>query len=774
MKNVIAAIALSLLAPLTITAATITVTSLNDGIGADGLCSIREAIMAANTNVAVNECTAGTLGHDDIVFNILSGSGVRVIPILGTSLPPITDPVTIDGTTQPGFNGTPVIQLRGPGGPGAWTGLTLVADGNTIRGLDFFSFSVNGITVRSSFNKIAGNAIQNTGGEPPVVGSGGILIDGTATAANDNVIGGTVFSDRNYVLGNQSGGIRIVGGATTPVRNSIVGNFVGIRADGTFFGNYPYGIELVSAGAPGNPNTIGGTAAAASNLIGGNSTAGIHLQSSTNTIIQGNRIGDVSANLHPTLGNYGYGVLIDQSSNNTIGASVSGAPGGNLIAGNNQQNPLYGSGIRITSGTGNSILMNSFISNTNAGDFTIPVDLGPIQRTPNDACDPDSGANNLQNSPTILAATVSGGMLTFDGYLDSLPNATYTLEFYAGAVNGLYGPDAATFLGNATVTTDSSCRATFHVSFPQGSFNSDSSAAASATNANGDTSEFDESLVNLPFGLSKAFSPSTIGVGGTSQLTITLTNPGASVAPVNLSDVLPAGLTGSSASTDCSPTSVASFFGNTLQANVGIPAGGSCVVRANVTSNTVGAYTNTIPAGSVLTNGFINTTGGSATLMVTSLASPAVTKAFAASSTGVGVSDRLTITLTNPNATPLTGAAFTDTYPSHLINATVPNIATTCGGTVTASASGGFVALSGGTIPASGSCTVSVDLVSNTTATYVNTIAANGVTTANGVSNTAPASATLLVVANVPALSPLALMLVAIMLAGVAVLRLRA
>ncbi|MCU1228272.1 MAG: alkaline phosphatase [Acidobacteria bacterium] len=768
MKKVITAVALSLFTALTATAATITVTSLNDGVGIDGLCSIREAILAANTNVAVNECTAGTPGHDDIAFNIISGSGVRVIPITGTSLPPITDPVTIDGTTQPGFSGTPVIQLRGPGGPGAWTGLTLVAGANTIRGLDIFSFSVNGISIRSSFNTIAGNIVQNTAAEAPIVSLGGILIDGSATAANDNVIGGTVLADRNYVVGNQGGGIRIVGGATTPVRNSIIGNFVGIRANGTIFGNYPHGIELVSAGTAGNPNTIGGTAAAASNLIGGNGN-GIHLQSSTNTIIQGNRIGDANASLQPTLGNDAYGVLIDQSSNNTIGAAVSGAPGGNRIAGNNQSNPLYGSGVRINSGTGNSILTNSFVANTHAGDFTIPVDLGPIARTPNDACDPDSGANNLQNSPTVLAATISGGMLTFDGYLDSLPNATYTLEFYAGAENGLYGPDAATFLGNAILTTGSSCTVPFHVTFPQGSFNTDSSVAVSATNANGDTSEFDEALVSLPFGLSKAFTPSTIGIGGTSQLTITLTNESATPGGVTIIDALPAGLTGVSATVDCGGGSTPYFSGNTLNAFVALP----CVVRATVTSNTAGSYTNSIPVGSVVSNGFVNVTGGSATLVVTSLAAPVVTKTFAGPQTGIGISDRLTITLTNPNASPLTGAAFADTYPANLVNATQPNAVTTCGGTLTASASGGFVTLSGGTIPASGSCTVSVDLVSNTAATYTNTIAASGVTTANGVSNTAPATATVVVVTNIPALSPIALLLVALALIGVAVIRLR-
>jgi hypothetical protein len=81
--------------------------------------------------------------------------------------------------------------------------------------------------------------------------------------------------------------------------------------------------------------------------------------------------------------------------------------------------------------------------------------------------------------------------------------------------------------------------------------------------------------------------------------------------------------------------------------------------------------------------------------------------------------------------------------------------------------------LSGGTIPASGTCTVSVDLISNTAATYVNTIATGAVTTTNGVSNATPASATLLVATQIPTLSPTALLLVAIALTAFAVVRLR-
>src|SRR3954451_14180263 len=79
-------------------AATLSVTNTaNSGNG-----SLRQAIMDANTNAS----------SDTIRFNI-SGTGVKTIN-LTAALPPITSPVTIDGTTQSGYsNITPVIEING-------------------------------------------------------------------------------------------------------------------------------------------------------------------------------------------------------------------------------------------------------------------------------------------------------------------------------------------------------------------------------------------------------------------------------------------------------------------------------------------------------------------------------------------------------------------------------------------------------------------------------------------------------------------------------------
>src|SRR6267378_3796668 len=100
-------------------AATFTVTNTNDS----GAGSLRQAILDANANA----------GTDTIAFNI-PGSGVQTVNVL-FQLPNLSDPVIIDGTTQPGFSGTPIIEINGAGA-GAGVGcFALIGGGNTIKGL---------------------------------------------------------------------------------------------------------------------------------------------------------------------------------------------------------------------------------------------------------------------------------------------------------------------------------------------------------------------------------------------------------------------------------------------------------------------------------------------------------------------------------------------------------------------------------------------------------------------------------------------------------------
>jgi CSLREA domain-containing protein len=80
-------------------AATITVTSIGDSVVNDGACTLREAIISANTNPVAappaGECANGTAGADTINFAI-PGAGLHTILLIGLS-PEITESVTIDG-----------------------------------------------------------------------------------------------------------------------------------------------------------------------------------------------------------------------------------------------------------------------------------------------------------------------------------------------------------------------------------------------------------------------------------------------------------------------------------------------------------------------------------------------------------------------------------------------------------------------------------------------------------------------------------------------------
>ena len=107
--------------------------------GADGFISLREAIIAANNSL--ND--AG--GPDHIHFNI-PGAGLHTIDVL-SALPTITDAVIIDGTSEPGFAGAPLIELNGVSAGTAADGLRITAGDSTVRGLVINRFDGSGIFV---------------------------------------------------------------------------------------------------------------------------------------------------------------------------------------------------------------------------------------------------------------------------------------------------------------------------------------------------------------------------------------------------------------------------------------------------------------------------------------------------------------------------------------------------------------------------------------------------------------------------------------------------
>lgn len=206
---------------------TFVVTNTNDS----GTGSLRQAILDSN----------GSPGTDTITFQI--GSGVQTITP-GSALPTITDPVIIDGKTQPGFAGTPLIELNGTGAGGGADGLNITAGNTTVQGLVINRFDGDGIESSANGNNLINCNFIGTDITGTIdlgnVGSG-VYINGTS----GNTIGGVTAGTRNVISGNDSYGIQIYDSGE--MNNLVQGNFIGTNAAGTSaVGNQIYGVKARS------------------------------------------------------------------------------------------------------------------------------------------------------------------------------------------------------------------------------------------------------------------------------------------------------------------------------------------------------------------------------------------------------------------------------------------------------------------------------------------------------------------------------------------------
>jgi hypothetical protein len=305
----------------------------------NGVCTLRAAIGLADAN-------SGTV----IGFNI-AGTGVHTI-VPGSPLPDVTAPMTIDGSTQPGYAGAPLIELSGASA-GVSHGLVLGGDssGSTIRGLDIVNWSASGIVIFNNGNRVAGNfiGIDPTGSAAAGNGTQGVLVYG----GSGNVIGGTTASDRNVISGNGDHGVQIQRPSptdSTPAQDNVVeGNYVGTNAAGDApVANALDGISLVWGA---QSNTIGGSVPGAGNLVSGNGRIGISVfDISAGNLIEGNYVGTNAAGTAALGGNPECGIVLISASNTVGGTSpaarnvISGNSGGcGLTIGNQGQTGASGS-----------------------------------------------------------------------------------------------------------------------------------------------------------------------------------------------------------------------------------------------------------------------------------------------------------------------------------------------------------------------------------------------------------------------------------------------
>ena len=483
-----------------------------------GRGSLRQAIAEANS----------TPGRDRIIFNI-PGPGVKTISPTAP-LPDLTGPTVLDARTQPGYAGTPLVELDGGRLPGGhFDGLRLTGAGGVVRGLAVFGFDgASGVSLVGDDNAVEACYLG--------LDAAGHVRDrlnrtGVTVAGANNRVGGYTPAERNLISGNGSEGVAVygagnrvvgnfvgtdasglgsainpvgvlaqgpntlVGGVEPGARNVISNNHTGIKCSGgdavirgNLIGTDPTGDSRVGNGigidiTSGN-NMIGGAEPGARNVISGNGT-GVRLagtgMSATGNVLRGNLIGTNAAGDAPLPNSTGVRLsdFSNGASGNQIGGDSEGA--GNVIAFNYAGIVLWNFASR-----NNVISGNSIFSNTQSG-----IDLNTDEAvTFNDPLDADAGPNNLQNFPQLTSVSSSGGTTRVVGVLDSTPGKQFRLDFYSNLAcdDSGYGEGGRPF-GSASVTTDASGKAVIDVTLPR-PLPPGRALTATATDPAGNTSEF--------------------------------------------------------------------------------------------------------------------------------------------------------------------------------------------------------------------------------------------------------------------------------------------
>jgi len=403
-----------------------TVTNTNDS----GAGSLRQAMLDAN----------GIGGTDTIAFDI-PGAGPHTIQPL-SALPFITDPIVIDGTTEPDFAGTPIIELDGTSAGSITSGLRIFSGNSTVRGLVINRFGENGILLESAGNVIHRNYIGTDVTGTVAIGNG---LDGVKlNNASNNTIGGTTAGAGNVISGNHGRGIWIF----ISSNNTISGNYIGTDSSGTTaLGNVEHGIVI---GTGSQFNIIGGTTEGERNIISGNGETGVAMwnNGTSHNTISGNYIGtDVTGTV--ALGNMSDGIwIIDNASSNTVGGTTEGER--NIISGNNAGGmAIFGEG------TSNNIVIGNYIGTDVTGTTAlgnargITIMLGASSNTIGGATE---GARNVISGNGITGLlmmglgfetsnnTVSGNFIGTDYTgMTAIPNLFDGIAILLGASNNIIG-----------------------------------------------------------------------------------------------------------------------------------------------------------------------------------------------------------------------------------------------------------------------------------------------------------------------------------------------
>lgn len=378
----------------------------------NGMCTLRAAIMEVN---ALTTCTSSIT----ITFNI-GGSGVQTIQP-ASALPVITQPVFIDGYSQPGSSMNTLaagndavinIELDGTNAGSAFIpGLVLGGGSSGVQGLIINRFSGQGIHIPpgSDNNAIIGNFI---GTDATGLADAGNALDGVFIEGSTNEVGCEVEGERNVISGNDGHGVQISG---SPAQFNVVsGNYIGTDKNGTAaVPNSNVGLMVIQ----GSFNLIGSTDPIGRNVISGNNNSGVQLHQDGNgnggsdNVVIGNYIG-VDVTGATALPNTGTGLNVF-GKNNQIGGTIAGSR--NVISGNGLWGMrMVGGVIDLNDGVSGNIVQGNYIGvaadgTTAMGNGWAGIDLSNASTSTIGGLNPGE-ANVIANNGNAAGAVSKDGI----------------------------------------------------------------------------------------------------------------------------------------------------------------------------------------------------------------------------------------------------------------------------------------------------------------------------------------------------------------------------
>lgn len=412
---------------------------------------------------------------------------------------------------------------------------------NTTAGADTINFAIAGTGIKVLSVPAAGlRPITET-----------LLIDGyTQTGANVNTTptGGTnaILRIELNAATTDNGAIILTLAAPTTVRglaiNGISGGRQAIRISAAGSGSSVRGC-LIGVGAAGTGTTSGGIGVSAGGpvQIGSSIVADRNLFANLGNAISltsGSSGSFVQNNLFGSLPNgtgsqpVNSGVSISSSSNATnveIGGEDAGE--GNVFRNSNNSAIFIGNG----PATGISILGNSI-----SGSLSVPIDLGGDGVDLNDHGDADTGPNRRQNAPELQFAVQNGSTLFIQGKLDSdFSIDGKRVELFAstgahpsGSGEGLQFLAAGTLFAPATGTARN---LKFSISVAAGLPPAPVFITATATGADGSTSEFSQAIPMVIGGTRRTVTNTTDGGSGSLRQALMDANGAAGVDTIAFS-----------------------------------------------------------------------------------------------------------------------------------------------------------------------------------------------------------------------------------------------